>query len=431
MAVFGDYGVLFNFLEKRIGGKSNEGIKNVLEENFFWGGVLVALLCILCVPIQSNAATKDANAKISLKVKGGGLFIREKSSAKVSFKLDKKSSNVVVCIKNSSEETVYKTVYKSCRKGKAYSFIWDGKKNGKAVNKGTYVVTVKAGKIVTTSEAVLTVYENEFSDGTGSKSNPFQVRTLEQFKAVERYNGCYFRQMEDITGDHTQIISTLYSDSSNPFTGNYDGNGYKISGLTIQDSNVENIALFGTIGANGALNQVQLEDIDVIGSSKGASVLAAENFGKISNCSVSNCNVSLTGYLMGFIVLYNQEGAVISGCNVSGCVASGSYGRDSYAGGLAVENYGTVIDSDVNSTSLKFTRTSTAYDAVAALTGLVRYNTGQMRNCHAVDVIISMEGQYKDYSSGICQENVGTITGCSFSGTAKYDGVETQNGIFQ
>lgn len=428
-----DKKIRWSSTNKKIASVSSKGVVKGVNPGSVNVNAKIGKKTLKCkVTVKNNSVKASA---LKFKINDGTAFVRGTSSAKISFKLKKPSANVTVSVKNSSNSVVYKKTYSMCKENVVYAFNWNGKnKNGKSVTAGSYYVEIKAGNTKTKSNYI-TVIEQVFAGGTGSKNNPFCVKDLSQLKLVGQYNGCYFKQVANISGNY-QAFDVLYSDESNPFSGNYNGNGYTISKLMIKDETVENVALFGTIGKSGSLINIRLEDIGVIGSRNGACVLASNNYGKIINCSVINSNVSATSEVMGFLVLFNQEGATISGCSVSGCSAAGSDNNGAYAGGLAVDNHGIIIDCQVSSSKLQYTWVSgktVDWACYAHVTGLVRWNTGQMRNCKATDVAAVCQGRYAggDNCSGICQLNEGMIINCSFSGTATYEGVNKQNGIFQ
>jgi hypothetical protein len=56
------------------------------------------------------------------------------------------------------------------------------------------------------------------------------------------------------------------------FTGTLDGSGYTISNLTINDSVDSGVGVFGVIGTGGVVENLGLTNLNVVGSSVGASV---------------------------------------------------------------------------------------------------------------------------------------------------------------
>ncbi|MCC8044428.1 MAG: Ig-like domain-containing protein [Clostridiales bacterium] len=376
-----------------------------------------------------KVTVKNANAtakSLKFKTSDGGVFIAGTSTAKVSFKLSKTSTNVVVSIKSSSGTTVYKKTYSKCTSGTTYSFTWDGKKSsGSAASAGTYTVSVKAGSKTTTSSS-LVIKKQVFAGGTGSKSNPFQVSTLAQFLKIPEYNGYYFKQTANINGG-LQVISGFFS-SDNLFTGTYDGNGKTISNLIIQDSSRDEIALFGGVGANGVIKRLTLSDITVIGTYSTA-CLVATNYGNITDCVVKDCSVTSTGRYTGILCMKNMEGGTVSGCTVTGCVSSVSNSNWGTVrnGGLANSNYGKMIDCTISDCSIKVVSRATADFYVS---GLVANNKGTLMNSGATGMEVATSGSGKWYVGGICALNEGVVSGCYFTGSASNDGIGVNNGTY-
>jgi len=89
-----------------------------------------------------------------------------------------------------------------------------------------------------------------------------------------------------------------------PFTGKFDGKGYKITGLYINRSSEDYVGLFGCIGSGGEVKNVGLEDVMVSG------------YGSVGGLVGSNYGT------------------------VSGCYATGSVSGDSNVGGLVGSNWG-------------------------------------------------------------------------------------------
>ena len=190
--------------------------------------------------------------------------------------------------------------------------------------------------------------------------------------------------------------------SSNPFTGTFDGGGHKITNLYINRPSTDFVGLFGTIASGSEIKDVGLEDVDIKGNERiGGLVsqnrgnitntystgsisgnedvggLVGENYGMVTN-SYSNSNVSGDGYydFVGGLVGYDGGGTITQSYS-TGSVNGGSSGL--YVGGLAgCVDDGTVSDSYTGSVS--------GYDYVGGLIGYVNpwatvtntYSTGSV-----------------------------------------------------
>lgn len=155
----------------------------------------------------------------------------------------------------------------------------------------------------------------------------------------------------DMTGKTHTIIGQT---SSAPFKGTFDGNGHKISNLTIESTS-DYIGMFGYVNG-GTIENLALDNISIKGRDRVGGVASELNSGTITNVHVigevsGNRSVGgLTGYNSGNItnsyvkgqvtgtdeytgglVGYNSGGTgIISNCYVEGQVT----GNNRYTGGL-------------------------------------------------------------------------------------------------
>ena len=130
--------------------------------------------------------------------------------------------------------------------------------------------------------------------------------------------------------------------SSQPFTGSLDGNGYTIRNLKVDQGNKSYQGLFGY--ATGAtIRNLHLSNVDVKGSSY-VGALAGHitlNF-TIDNVSVESGTVRGTSYVGG-IVGYGHTGTVQDSWSTAGVEAT-----TQYAGGIAGYSYFDLLTSYVN-----------------------------------------------------------------------------------
>ena len=140
----------------------------------------------------------------------------------------------------------------------------------------------------------------------------------------------------DLTGKKwTPIGKGTTSESG--YQGTFDGQGHRITGLAITTDNPqgESAALFGGIGGNGEVKNLQLVDVDYDVRQNGvAGGIAWSNFGTLTACSVTG-DISATGGYVGGIASSNF-GSII-GCWFDGNLTSG-IGN----GGIAGLNYSTI-----------------------------------------------------------------------------------------
>jgi hypothetical protein len=136
-------------------------------------------------------------------------------------------------------------------------------------------------------------------------------------------------------------------DSVTPFTGNFDGKGYTITGLTINRPATDDIGLFGYAGSPGGgptvvyVKNVVLESASIVGLDQvGALVGEARDYVYIEDCRSSG-TVSGRYSIGGLVGELGASSSRITWCS-SSCEVTGS---TMDAGGLFGGCQGTVTDS--------------------------------------------------------------------------------------
>lgn len=116
------------------------------------------------------------------------------------------------------------------------------------------------------------------------------------------------------------------------FKGTFDGNGYTVSGIYINNENADNQGLFGKVDDGGVITNVRVEDsyIDVNYSVGG---IVGVNYGTVSNCSNSGTVIDTNTYTdVGGIV--GENGGTVENCSNSGTVTGTGSPNDAYVGGI-------------------------------------------------------------------------------------------------
>ncbi len=235
----------------------------------------------------------------------------------------------------------------------------------------------------------------QFSGGSGTVADPYQITTINQLQIISNYNTAHFKIMNDIDAS---VTSSWNGGAGfvplSWFGGTLDGSNFKISGLVIIRSNSANQALFTNLGATSAIRNLQLLNVNIKGQDNAAS-LAAQTSGIVENVTVTG-SVTGRGVIGGLISTVNSS-AIISNCHassitvtganqnnrhqiggliavsggaVSSCTASGSVSGRGTVGGLIgqVNTTGSLVDSHADNVTV------TAFNTVAG--GLVGYYQG-------------------------------------------------------
>ena len=262
------------------------------------------------------------------------------------------------------------------------------------------------------------------------------------------------KMAELLNGGETDINITLAKDitltevwtpignSSNPYTGTFDGNDHAISGLTIDQSGTDYAGLIGYIGTDGAVKNLTLKDVNIT-AARYTGVVAGRNYGTIENCSVSG-TVESSSNNAGGITGYNNG-------TITGCSASGNVSANSLAGGIVGYFYtGSITDCHSSATVegnylvggvAGYMQTNTTLTACSSTGSVTATGSGEadaggvvgrinkdatVTACYATGNVTATQG---NNAGGVAGSSCGgTITACyhatgTVSGSARVGGV--------
>jgi hypothetical protein len=186
---------------------------------------------------------------------------------------------------------------------------------------------------------------SDFISGSGTEGDPYLIYTADELNIIGLFV-CewdkHFELMADIdligfTGTSFNKIGAL---SRFPFTGVFDGNGYRI--LNFSYTGNAEIGLFGYVDdpnaeikdlglLNADVEAVSLDDIDI------GSLVGYLWRGTVAGCYSEGGRVASVGRNLGGLVGRNREG-IITGCYSTASVSGGAF-----PGGLVGSNSGTVM----------------------------------------------------------------------------------------
>lgn len=213
--------------------------------------------------------------------------------------------------------------------------------------------------------------------GSGTQEDPYDINTPAKMDDIGNNSGhwaSYFILTDniDMTG-YSYTVALIAPDTSGSgghqgikFTGVFDGNGFEIRDLYIDNGSTgqQYLGLFGYV--SGTVKNLGLINATVIGPGAGdiIGILAGYNDGTISNCSASGSNLDGDNDVGGLVGINNDTiencCAIISNINgfhrIGGLVGNnlgncnGSYASDTtlsgtnYIGGFVGNNDGTIED---------------------------------------------------------------------------------------
>ncbi len=122
----------------------------------------------------------------------------------------------------------------------------------------------------------------QFSGGSGTEADPYQVATAADLDNVRNYLGSHFIMTANIdlttaTGDASGAYwnggagwRAIGADDQElflpiPFTGSFDGGGHTILGLHMDQADTAGVGLFKYLGSSGVIKNVGLAEVDITG----------------------------------------------------------------------------------------------------------------------------------------------------------------------
>jgi hypothetical protein len=176
--------------------------------------------------------------------------------------------------------------------------------------------------------------------GVGSELDPYLVETYAHLQAMNDNLGWYYKQVATIDGDGETAFVTIGT-SSTPFTGQFDGNGYKIQNVIVNTSGSGNRGFIGYANGATVLNTV-LEDWTVGGSfdqNIGVMVGFARN-STFTDCFTSGVTYTGTGLDCGGFCGEADLNVTFTRCGTTATVDIGNTNSDQLGGfiGAAQDN---------------------------------------------------------------------------------------------
>jgi len=278
--------------------------------------------------------------------------------------------------------------------------------NGGIINMGAYGGTAEAS-------ISLSGIHSKYGGGSGTTEDPYLIYTAEQMNKIGLYQEDWhrhFKLMMDI--NLIDFKSSLYNIIGNeyyPFKGTFDGNGHTISNFTYSSTNSSWIGIFGYVSEpNACIKKLGLIDpniyvrhISTVGSLAGGLYT-----GIITNCYVTNSNISAEGFVGGLV---GQNLGVVSDCHVNGTI-TGIY----RVGGLIGVNQSISRDGiDKRSGVVQRCYSQASISGQSEVGGLVGYNgEGTITDCSSTIDITGKNG-----IGGLVGVNSGLIENCYSHGS--------------
>ena len=222
-----------------------------------------------------------------------------------------------------------------------------------------------------------------------------------------------------LNGDGSSFTqwTPIGNNSTNAYTGTFNGDGHTISGLYYSGSS-NYVGLFGYVGSGGQVKNVNVVDSYISNSysnSCAGGVCGQNDYGELTNCSFAG---SVTGTndraYAGGVCGYNNRGTIMNCYNTGSVTGSGT---DAYVGGVCGWISGTIMNC-YNTGSV----TGSGTDAyVGGVCGWIR---GTITNCYNTGTVTGTGNV-----GGVCgYNNRGTITNCYWLTGKASSGIGTGSG---
>jgi hypothetical protein len=171
--------------------------------------------------------------------------------------------------------------------------------------------------------------------GSGTTTNPYQISNCVALQNVNTNINANYLLVQDIDCGGITSFTPL---GLSYFNGVFDGDGKKISGITINKPLDNNVGFFKILGGSGVVKNLILNDINVLGNNSVGGIVGANN-GKIDSSSVVRGEIKALGHgYSGGLVGSNRGVINNSYSDVSVRVVENSPTDGRYSGGIAGEN---------------------------------------------------------------------------------------------
>ncbi|WP_159077008.1 GLUG motif-containing protein [Halococcoides cellulosivorans] len=243
-----------------------------------------------------------------------------------------------------------------------------------------------------------------YAGGSGTAGDPYEIATWGHLNNTRENLDANYTVVADLNESTTGYDSVAngsanggagfapIGDSSTPFTGTFDGDGYIIANLTIDRSSENFVGLFGNVSSRGAIENTTLDSVSITGGQETGG-LAGRLYGTVNRSSVDG-TVDGTDWVG--VVVGTNYGTVTDTYTTGSATVS-----TQDVGGLVGWNDGTIEDSYANSTV-----TGPASYSDSGTGGLVGQNKGTVARSYATGGVSTGAGDV----GGLVGVSSGTTT---------------------
>ncbi len=254
-----------------------------------------------------------------------------------------------------------------------------------------------------------------FAGGTGTEADPYLISNAQQLALVadtvnsghSSYEGVYFKMTADIDlADIPWEPIGNYVNKTEIFKGNFDGDGYTIHGLYIDNADAANVGLFGRTSGATIKNLTVKGDLVSGKQYSGAIVGYAMKTTNILNCTseIQLIVGSTVGGIAGRVSTINDE-KVFN--NIIGCISYSNINtlaaKNVFVGGIVGAAGGVIINYCGNHGKVDITEGGTSLGLAGGIVGVQGADslTSHVRNCYNVGSVSAISTCDNTYAGGI------------------------------
>jgi hypothetical protein len=246
---------------------------------------------------------------------------------------------------------------------------------------------------------------------------PIEIRTATDLANIKNNLARNYVLMNNIDLSSIADWTPIGTDAT-PFTGTFDGAGFTISKLKINQSGTSRVGLFGVTGSPATIKKLALTQVDVIGNADAGGLI-----GKANGTTVSQ--VYVTGKIEG----NDHVGAIVGGItggtvtNITNCYANAVVStRSSQVGGLA----GAVSSTTISNCYFAGTVTAPTTGWTNNAGGLISIT--EDANVSLINSVSAASNVTGGTSHPFVARNAVTITNCSYLTDMVLGGTVANNG---
>jgi hypothetical protein len=227
--------------------------------------------------------------------------------------------------------------------------------------------------------------EGRYTGGSGEPNDPYQITTADDLMLIgegwEDYDK-HFILTNDIDLDPNLPGRKVFDKAViGYFKGVFDGNGYKISNLTIKGTGY--LGLFRQLSSEAEVKDLGVIDVNIAGIGSTIGGLVGINGGHVINCFASGI-VSGTVREIGGLV--GQNAGIVNACHSTGTVSG-----NRSVGGLAGENLGYVM-SCYSTSQVSGDSGIGGLVGANGTTAAIRGGPGIISDCYSTGQVIADDG---------------------------------------